>query len=50
MNYINTYISVFARDRPERGCKKHITMVKLETDLITCGRYLGNKIGISYAK
>ena len=26
MSYINTYISICARDRPERGCKKHITM------------------------
>ena len=26
MSYINTYICVCARDRPKRGCKKHITM------------------------
>ena len=38
MNYINTYISVCARDRPEKGCKKHITTVKLAIDLITCER------------
>ena len=37
-SYIDTYSSVCARDRPERGCKKHITMVKLEIDLITYER------------
>ena len=39
MSYINTYISVCARDRPERGCKKHITMANLEIDLITYGNW-----------
>ena len=39
MSYINTFISVWARDRPKRGCKKHITMVNLETDLITYGNW-----------
>ena len=39
MNYNNTYISVCDRDRPERGCKKHITIANLEIDLITCGNW-----------
>ena len=34
-----THISVCARDRPERGCKKHIPMVKFEINLITYGNW-----------
>ena len=32
-------ISVFARNRPERGCKKHISMANLEIYLIAYGNW-----------
>ena len=36
---ITLHICVCARDRPKRGCKKHITMVKIEINLITYGNW-----------